>query len=252
MTTIERARETPKATTAATTGAPAPAVLLHGAARIAERLRRSVVAVGERGGGGGMGAGIVWRPGLVVTNQHVASADVMHVEAAWAASEPAHPEHPEHAEQPGPPEHAEPPQPFEARVIARDPRHDLALLELPASVRLPPVETRAAATLRAGELVVAVGHPWGERGAFSAGVVLTIGEPSREHAVPLAQRLETQTPNARDAESCARQPAMPLAPGPRSSAATERRDRCGPCVTGAARATTAAGLTASPKKGPPM
>ena len=148
------------------TTSTAPPVLLDGAASIAAALRRSVVAVGGRRG---VGAGTVWRPGLVVTNHHVARAETMRVEPAPDATA------------------TEPLEPFEARVLARDPRHDLAALEVPASVALPAVATRDAASLRAGELVVAVGHPWGERGAFSAGVVLTTGDPAGEHAVPLAE-----------------------------------------------------------------
>ena len=159
MTAVERtARERTTST--------APPVLLDGAASIAAVLRRSVVAVGGRRG---VGAGTVWRPGLVVTNHHVARAETMRVEPAPDATA------------------IEPLEPFEARVLARDPRHNLAALEVPASVALPPVATRDAASLRAGELVVAVGHPWGERGAFSAGVVLTTGDPAGEHAVPLAE-----------------------------------------------------------------
>ena len=161
------------------TPAPSSTALSDGAARIAAALRRSVVAVGDRRGRGGIGAGTVWRPGLVVTNDHVARAgrsrpEIMRVEPAAEAPS---------AE----PLETAPLAPFEARVLARDPRHDLAALEVPVSAALPAVETRNAASLRAGELVVAVGHPWGERGAFSAGVVLTTGEPAREHAVPLAE-----------------------------------------------------------------
>ena len=55
----------------------APASLFDGAATLAERLRRSVVAIGGRGGAG---AGTVWRPGLIVTNHHVARAGSMRVE----------------------------------------------------------------------------------------------------------------------------------------------------------------------------
>ena len=154
MTAVERMAST------------APPGIIDGAASIAEALRRSVVALGGRCG---VGAGTVWRAGLVVTNHHVARTDTMRVEPATDASAP------------------EPSEPFEARVLARDPRHDLAALEVPASVALPAVATREAASLRAGELLVAVGHPWGERGAFSAGVVLTTGEPAGEHAVPLAE-----------------------------------------------------------------
>ena len=136
----------------------APASLFDGAATLAQRLRRSVVAIGGRGGAG---AGTVWRPGLIVTNHHVAHADAMRVET---------------------PDGDTP----DGRVVARDPRHDLAVIESPGA-ELPPVETRDAASLRTGELLFAVGHPWGQRGSFSAGIVLTTAGTAGEHAVPLAE-----------------------------------------------------------------
>ena len=136
----------------------APASLFDGAATLAERLRRSVVAIGGRGGAG---AGTVWGPGLIVTNHHVARSGAMRVETPDGDT-------------------------LDGRVVARDPRHDLAAIETPGA-ELPPVETRNAASLRTGELLFAVGHPWGQRGSLSAGIVLTTAGTAGEHAVPLAE-----------------------------------------------------------------
>jgi serine protease Do len=40
---------------------------------------------------------------------------------------------------------------------------------------LPAIESRETASLRAGELVIAVGHPWGEPGATATGVITAVG-----------------------------------------------------------------------------
>jgi serine protease Do len=111
---------------------------------IAERLRRVTVQV--HAGGRGVGAGVIWlRSGLVVTNAHV---------AAGARAEVVLPDG----------------RALPARLAARDPRRDLAALtvaadDLPSALRLD------ARGLRAGELVVALGHPLGVAYAAALGVV---------------------------------------------------------------------------------
>jgi len=116
-------------------------------AEVVERLRASTVQV--RVGGRGAGAGVVWRApaGVVVTNAHVVGR------ASRAAVELADG------------------RVLDAAVTRRDPRRDLAALaveatDLPRSVTLG--DCRA---LRPGELVLAVGSPWGVPGALSVGVV---------------------------------------------------------------------------------
>lgn len=107
----------------------------------------------------GVGAGILWpvrKRRLVLTNAHVAAArrgDTLLVEGSTGAVEGA--------------------------VMARDEELDLALLELDASPNEWPEAARLgdALALRAGEIVVALGHPFGVGGALSVGVV---------HAVPNA------------------------------------------------------------------
>jgi serine protease Do len=111
---------------------------------IAERLRRVTVHV--RSGGRSAGAGVVWlRSGVVVTNAHVAAGPRAEVVLPDGRALPA-------------------------RLVARDPHHDLAALavdagELPAALR---VDARG---LRAGELVIALGHPLGVAYAAALGVV---------------------------------------------------------------------------------
>ena len=59
---------------------------------------------------------------------------------------------------------------FTARVTARDPRRDLALLALSAN-DLEPALRADARGLRPGELLVALGHPLGVANAAALGVV---------------------------------------------------------------------------------
>ncbi|OGO10241.1 MAG: hypothetical protein A2Z66_02245 [Chloroflexi bacterium RBG_13_66_10] len=63
----------------------------------------------------------------------------------------------------------------EARVLAVDEERDLAALAVEAS-GLPAVELGSARDLRAGQWVLAIGHPWGLEGAVTSGVVIGVGE----------------------------------------------------------------------------
>lgn len=119
-------------------------------ARVAERLRRATVQVRD-GGALGSGSGVIWSPdGVVVTNAHVARSPVEHVILSDGRQ-------------------------FTARLIARDARQDLAALRIegavPGNNSLPTLTVRDATSLRAGEVVIAVGHPWGELNALAVGMV---------------------------------------------------------------------------------
>jgi len=60
-------------------------------------------------------------------------------------------------------------------VLGRDPEIDLALLRIEAA-SLPPVRLKARDGLAVGQLVFAVGHPWGQRNTVTAGVLSAITE----------------------------------------------------------------------------
>ena len=127
---------------------PGAESLLMGAeaalADVAGRLARVTVQV--HSGGRGAGAGVIWRrSGLVVTNAHVATGARAEVVLPDGRALPA-------------------------RVLARDPRRDAALLTVPAG-DLEPALRADARGLRAGELVVALGHPLGVAYATALGVV---------------------------------------------------------------------------------
>ena len=97
-------------------------------------------------GGRSAGAGVVWRrDGLIVTNAHVANG---------AAATIVLPDERE----------------LRAQLVARDPRRDLAVLSVAASP-LDAALHADARGLRPGELVVAVGHPFGVPYAAALGIV---------------------------------------------------------------------------------
>jgi serine protease Do len=120
-------------------------------AEVVERLRRSTVEV--RGPEGGRGSGVIWRPGgLIVTNAHVATSSPQTVKLSDGRV-------------------------FQAELVRREPRYDLASLQISATA-LPAAQTRDAASLRPGELVLAVGNPLEANGAFTCGVVSATPQPS--------------------------------------------------------------------------
>jgi serine protease Do len=120
-------------------------------AQLAAQARASVVQVRGRGPGGG--SGVVWRDGSsVMTNFHVVAGVGERLEVV------AHDD-----------------RRYGARLVAGNPRLDLALLALEGG-DLPVAPVGESARLRVGELVFAVGNPWGKRGVVTAGIVSGVGE----------------------------------------------------------------------------
>jgi serine protease Do len=103
------------------------------------------ITVKISGSKGRHGSGTVWRPGLIVTNAHVASSQLHDVEFATGMRAPGW-------------------------VVARDRELDLAALAVSApSDRIATI--RSASDLRAGELVLALGNPFDGRGSITTGIV---------------------------------------------------------------------------------
>ena len=116
-------------------------------ADLLQTLRPSVALVR---GADGHGAGVVWTAdGLIVTNDHVVRGDHAAVELSDGRR-------------------------LDAKVLARDRANDLALLRVP-SRDLSAAPLGDSQSLRVGELIVAVGHPWGVRETATLGIVSATG-----------------------------------------------------------------------------
>ncbi len=112
-------------------------------ATLVAQVRESLVAVRD---GRGSGSGIVWAAsGVILTNHHVVRGDRAEVVLSTG-------------------------QRVKAHVIKRDPQVDLALLQAETD-GLRAAGIGDSDQLRVGELVVAVGNPWGLRGAATIGLV---------------------------------------------------------------------------------
>jgi serine protease Do len=122
-------------------------------ARMIEDAQRSVVQV--RSGGRGIGAGVIWRPdGLVLTNHHVVAGGRRGATVALHDG-----------------------RTFDVEMVKSGRSLDLALLRLSGDAHdLPAAPVGDSDALRVGELVYAIGHPWGSVGAVSAGIVSGVGE----------------------------------------------------------------------------
>ncbi len=122
-------------------------------AALGERLRVGTVQIQVRGRG--IGSGIVWQvadgsspTATIITNAHVVRAT-----GGMPLTVRLH----DGRELP-------------AETVAMEPEHDLAALRVTAE-GLAPLEIGDSSALRVGELVVAVGNPFGREGALTAGVV---------------------------------------------------------------------------------
>ena len=123
---------------------------------IAAAVRGSVVQVLPGSSGG---AGVVLSRGgelVVVTNAHVArgaTGDRLRILSHHRTA-------------------------YQAAIERADDRRDLALLALPsaASRDLSPATLGDTATVRPGQLVLAIGHPFGLANAVTAGIVHSVGQ----------------------------------------------------------------------------
>jgi len=101
--------------------------------------------------GRGAGAGTIWhKDGLILTNAHVVQKGPMEVVLRDGRK-------------------------FPAELIAQDQKLDVAALSIDAH-DLPTIPLGESKSLKAGEMVLATGHPWGVVGAVAAGIVIGTGE----------------------------------------------------------------------------
>jgi serine protease Do len=122
-----------------------------GLAEMIEQAQASVVQV--RRGDRGAGTGVIWQSkGGIITNHHViahAGSKIL-VELRDGRT-------------------------LEARIVDSDPTLDVALLNVPAD-DLTAVPFADSSKLRVGELVFAIGNPWGQRGVVTAGIVSALSK----------------------------------------------------------------------------
>jgi serine protease Do len=133
---------------------------IHGFGEIAEQLRRSTVVVhaGDRGNG----SGVIWSTdGVIITNAHVARASQMRIQL-WDGRE------------------------FDASLVSRDTRRDLAALRISAA-NLPAAAAADSSQIRPGELAIAIGNPLGFVGALTTGVIHAVGPLRRWGSEPWVQ-----------------------------------------------------------------
>jgi S1-C subfamily serine protease len=124
--------------------------------RVAEQLRPAVVNLrGQRGRGEGSGSGILFTPdGFLLTNHHVVQGQQrLRVRLGDGR------------------EHT-------GRVVGADPWTDIAVVQVEAA-NLPFVTFGDSAKLRVGQLVVAIGSPFGFESTVTAGVVSATGRTLR-------------------------------------------------------------------------
>src|SRR5262245_45182382 len=81
---------------------------------------------------------------------------------------------------------------LDARVISDDPSTDLALLRL-AATDLPHSELGDSDTLQVGQLVIAMGNPYGFRSTVSTGVVSAMGRAMRSSEGRLIENIIQHT-----------------------------------------------------------
>ena len=127
-----------------------PSAISAASAEMIGGAHECVVQVRSRGRGAG--AGVIWdAEGLVLTNHHVVASGRRGSRVQVVLHDG---------------------RTFDAEVVKRGRDLDLALLrieEAPGDLPAAPVGDSGA--LRVGQLVYAIGHPWGRLGAVTAGIV---------------------------------------------------------------------------------
>jgi serine protease Do len=127
-----------------------PTPLTDAFCAVVERVQRSLVVL--HNGREGIGAGIVWRQdGLIVTNQHVVAHKSSRRRPELSATLADGTELP-------------------VQIVAHDLEIDLALLRVDAE-HLSQALVADSHNLRIGQLVLAIGNPWGQRGVVTCGLI---------------------------------------------------------------------------------
>ena len=120
----------------------------QGVEQLVAQTRLSLVEV--RSGARGIGSGAVWHSdGLILTNAHVVGHGPVRVKFGDGTEAPA-------------------------RILAKDDALDVAALMVEVEALIP-IRLGDSRGLHPGQWVLAVGHPWGAKGAATAGIVIGSG-----------------------------------------------------------------------------
>jgi len=115
----------------------------------------------------GQGSGFVLtKDGLILTNNHVIG-NAQRVEAALADKHK-----------------------YKAKVLARDPNHDLALIKIDAP-NLTPVTLSDSRGLMVGQRVYAIGNPFGLNGTMTRGIISAIRSVRSPNGAPIEDAIQT-------------------------------------------------------------
>lgn len=134
---------------------PLPDVFSGALTELFEAVRPSVVQIRNEQRGGG--TGVVWHSdGRIITNNHVVPNDNDKIQVHFTDD-----------------------RTFSAKVLQRNPSLDLALLQIQGS-NFQPLSVGDSSKLRVGELVFAIGHPWGQRWSVTAGIFSTMTTVKRQ------------------------------------------------------------------------
>ena len=120
----------------------------QGVEQLVAQTRLSLVEISN--GARGIGSGTVWHSdGLILTNAHVVGKGPVRVKFGDGTE-------------------------AQARTLAKDDAMDVAALMVEAEGSIP-IRLGDSRSLHPGQWVLAVGHPWGAKGAATAGVVIGSG-----------------------------------------------------------------------------
>jgi S1-C subfamily serine protease len=82
---------------------------------------------------------------------------------------------------------------YKAKVLARDPRSDLALIRIDTSTKLPSLHLGESDNLVVGQKVLAIGNPFGFQGTLTTGIVSSLDRSiqTEDSQIPLEGMIQT-------------------------------------------------------------
>ena len=144
-----------------------PAPVVGGVASVANLLGPSVVQVETPNG---LGSGVVYEDGFVLTNRHVVDGSSSFIVRTADG------------------------RALEAELIGGDPRNDIAVLGLGPSSGVPVADLALGVDLEVGETAVAIGSPFQLQQTVTAGIVSALNRPVPNAANGFSAMIQTDAP----------------------------------------------------------